>query len=912
MRLFIILLTVIGQVFSLTRSAEMASLLGPEAYIKTDPGGAVRMFAPARDNQLNLSPRLSPHENARSLLQRHPELFDLDRSDAILEVEQTRGNKTYLIFRQILHQVPVFQSKIDFRFQDNANLMLVRNRTFPLPELNTNPLIPSGVALDIARLETDFARDRGDVVVQAPRLYIYAAESETYSYRLGWHLKLQIHHPPSYVVKRTVSFYEIWIDAMTGEMFSLEDRTEELTISGRISAMVKDVPYGLTTERPLADIRVQIDGVGDTYSDLDGYYELEAGTTPRLVTVDFTGNYLAVNTQNAADAVVSATVTPGDTFNVLFDDLSALPSERDTYFHANLIHRWITSLDNDFTGADYAMPATVNIGSEDPLWPCNAYWDGTGINMFSAGGGCSDTGEMADVIYHEYQHGLTQFAYAPFSSPYESGLGEGLSDYAGMTLRNSPCLGDAFFGSPGGCLRHGENTRQYPGNECNGEVHCLGEISMGALWKMRVNLITEIGDSATAIAHSDTLFRWSLFGRPYTIPELLDEILIADDDDGTLLNGTPNYFPITEAFAAHNVMPSIPEYGIAHTPVTNMETNTTPTIIEAIISSIHGNIITSELHYTINSVTQTVAMTAVGNGRYQAAIPVQPPGTIVRYYITASDEVGNAMIAPETAPNQQYFFLIGNLASFPLIYTDDAETDQGWTLGLPSDLASTGLWIQDDPIGTFEGSLPVQPGNDHTPDGITCFITGNAIFNGTNAGENDVDGGQTTLVSPVYDLSGILSPVLTYWYWYSNNLGANPGSDLWRVDITADGQTWVPLEITSESDTAWVYRQFLVEEFITPSTTVQVRFIAEDADPGSLVEAGVDDLEIRSGLALDVEPGDMDFDYELDLFDILTMTDIILSQDGPNGLQTYVGDVNGDGLLNIIDVITLISRVMYP
>jgi len=119
----------------------------------------------------------------------------------------------------------------------------------------------------------------------------------------------------------------------------------------------------------------------------------------------------------------------------------------------------IKDIDSSFNGADYIMSAAVNIGSEDALWPCNAYWDGYGINMFSAGGGCSATDQMADVIYHEYQHGITQFAYDPFDSPYTSGMGEGFSDYTGMTLRNSPCLGDAFFGTPGGCLRNGENVR---------------------------------------------------------------------------------------------------------------------------------------------------------------------------------------------------------------------------------------------------------------------------------------------------------------------------------------------------------------------------------------------------------------------------------------------------------------------
>jgi len=109
----------------------------------------------------------------------------------------------------------------------------------------------------------------------------------------------------------------------------------------------------------------------------------------------------------------------------ILSPVSGIPS-----YHGNVIHDWIKRIDSTLTDADYIMPAAVNIGSEDGLWPCNAYWDGTGLNMFSAGGGCNATDQMADVIYHEYQHGITQFAYDPFESPYSSGMGEGLSDYA--------------------------------------------------------------------------------------------------------------------------------------------------------------------------------------------------------------------------------------------------------------------------------------------------------------------------------------------------------------------------------------------------------------------------------------------------------------------------------------------------
>jgi len=108
----------------------------------------------------------------------------------------------------------------------------------------------------------------------------------------------------------------------------------------------------------------------------------------------------------------------------------------------------------------------------------------------------------------------------------------------GMTLANSPCMGDGFFGTPGNCLRDGENSLQYPGDDCGGEVHCLGQLSMGALWKMRKNLITTFGDTLSGAAHADSLFRFAMMGRPYTLPDLLIEMLTADDDDGFIYNGT--------------------------------------------------------------------------------------------------------------------------------------------------------------------------------------------------------------------------------------------------------------------------------------------------------------------------------------------------------------------------------------
>ncbi|MBD3221533.1 T9SS type A sorting domain-containing protein [bacterium] len=173
---------------------------------------------------------------------------------------------------------------------------------------------------------------------------------------------------------------------------------------------------------------------------------------------------------------------------------------------------------------------------------------------------------------------------------------------------------------------------------------------------------------------------------------------------------------------------------------------------------------------------------------------------------------------------------------------DDMEADRGWTAGAAGDDATTGVWLRADPVGTEYSGATVQPEDDHTvAPGTDCWVTGNGPVGGA-AGEADVDGGRTTLLSPVFDLSGAISAELSYWRWYSNDAGNNPGSDWWEVSVTSDGTTWVQLEYTQDSAASWQQRTFELSEHVTLTEQVQIRFVASDEGGGSLVEAAVDDV----------------------------------------------------------------------
>ena len=120
-------------------------------------------------------------------------------------------------------------------------------------------------------------------------------------------------------------------------------------------------------------------------------------------------------------------------------------------------------------------------------------------------------------------------------------------------------------------------------------------------------------------------------------------------------------------------------------------------------------------------------------------------------------------------------------------------------------------------------------------------------------GENDVDGGTTTLLSPVFDLSALQNPAITYYRWYINNpsSGANPNADWWQMYITNNGTDWIKVEETTTSDASWRRFAFRVTDYIELSNNVQIKFNVSDSlrageylDGGSLVEGALDDVSI--------------------------------------------------------------------
>jgi len=168
----------------------------------------------------------------------------------------------------------------------------------------------------------------------------------------------------------------------------------------------------------------------------------------------------------------------------------------------------------------------------------------------------------------------------------------------------------------------------------------------------------------------------------------------------------------------------------------------------------------------------------------------------------------------------------------------------GWAVNAQGgDNATFGIWTRVNPRGTGGGL--VQPEDDHSRNpGAKCWVTGQGPVGG-GIGDNDVDGGRTTLTSGNMDLSLITDPIIQYYRWYVNDAGSAPGEDVWKVQISSNGgTTWVTTDSTRVTTAAWKEIKLRVSDYFTPTTQVRMRFIAEDAGSGSIVEAGVDDFRV--------------------------------------------------------------------
>ncbi len=610
------------------------------------------------------------------------------------------------------------------------------------------------------------------------------------------------------------------VDAHSGEVLERQTLVHQADISGTVSGWITPGNSPDTAGNPevlaaLKDITVTLQGGATTTTDANGQFLFSGQTQSRTVSAVLSGPYARIENQAQSNASESATFqpdVPGSlTFNSSKTELRT--AETNVYFWVIAFRDWMLSIDPTYDLMGFQVLGNVNITST-----CNAFYNGSSINFYQSGGGCVNTA-YSTVVAHEEGHWANVLAG---SGNGPDGFGEGGADVWSMYLLDDPIVGRDFQGS-GNHIRDGNNTRQFCGDNntgCYSGVHANGEVLMGAFWKMRDRLNTALGDAPGDLVADSLMIAWFKQyndGQIKTIIE--DHLLILDDDDGNVNNGTPHYPHIDGGFRDQG-FPGVDlsPISVAHTALSDTLDETGPYVVTATVTSNVGSNVTSvDVVYDVGGGPISVAMSATGNpDEYSGNIPGQAAPTVVSYVVQAADDASNNVTYPSSG---DFRFAIG--VRDDQFFLEDFETggDNGWT---HVELATQDDWDHGSPAGSNAADDPSSAFSGSQVWGNDLSLRG-SNWNGVYT--DDVD---NYLLSPPIDCTGKIGIELVYRRWLNVEDGV---WDQASIEVTNDGVNFTRVWVNPPGDgddhlqdTSWVEQTVDVSAVADNQSSFRIRY----------------------------------------------------------------------------------------
>ncbi len=767
---------------------------------------------------------------SRDFIRENSELFMVDEAELVLKdksVNLGNDNELWFVhFQRVVDGIPVYASDVYLRYKF-GRLVQFGSDCFPDLAATPRPEIDGLEALEIAQADCGFKHGVDSLESAGDLLYfpVQHTVGGAFEYRLVQRVNIRRIDGPMNL--------HYFIDAHDGSIVARWDYVFR-TISGTVTAEVYERHVANpVTERPMPYLTVDFSGSASVETDIDGFYTSPA-TGDQTISAELYGPYWNLNNQAGADGSVSFSGS-GAGQDIMWEDTNSTMAERTSYHALDRIRTLALNYIHP-SWFDQRLPVNVNINDT-----CNAYYDYSSVNFFLAGGGCNNTGELFDVVAHEWGHGLDD----NISGIYDGASSEGWSDITAM-MQTEDCLVGPYFHTDGSPVRNICDDYTYP--EDTGEVHYEGQIIGSTNYDLLVYLRASLGDKP-AISKLQELF----FLHMYTSDHYLDDYmayLVIDDDDGNLANYTPNFVDINTAFSEHGLTEYVVPTGVlfTHTPLPDTPDTVSPYEVISLVTSITDTLDTGslEIRYQVDGGSfNSVAMTTTGQpDEYHGFIPAQGVGAEVSYYLYGEDDEGPGTL-PQTAPGSTFSFLVG----FSTIFFDDMESGEGgwthyevaaqddWMLGSPGPNAY-------DPSSAYSGSNIW--GNDLAPDGWN----GNYYANVHNY-----------IQSQVIDCSGFSGVRLRYMRWltvedaiydqatiyvngtqvWQNAVGADHMDTAWTVhdiDISAlaDDNASVVIEYHMESDGGVEFGGWNFDDFkllgttsVVPQDTIEVSLAADPA-----------------------------------------------------------------------------------
>jgi hypothetical protein len=499
----------------------------------------------------------------RAFLESNRDLLLPDRGRLVLDggssLAREDGRLISFHFDWLVDSIPVEGARVFVRV-NSGNITQAGAPLVGRIDLDTRPVVEAREAVDLLLAYTGDSEVAQLQGVAEPVIVPEEDGAGGIDHRLLWKI--------TYRIRDRIETWEGRVDAHTGEIVGFRDVNAYARAVGGVYP--RSVYYGDETTVPLPTLDVSIEGTPAT-GDTAGFFDYAGGN----VTSGLNGRFFDTNCEGCSNPPQPSVETGGlGSGRVDFglggaDEIGngwSSAADRNSFFHLNQIRRmalkWLPGLgflnQTQFT-------SNVNVDST-----CNAVYTGNAVNFYRSGGGCNNTGEIADVMYHEYGHGIDLNTNGG-----DGATGEGTADTVSIHLTKSPLIGPGFrtTGEPvrnvdwrtsdEGLLTVSNVTDPAKCGPCSSgcgpsgaPIHCEGMIYGQTVWDLALALTAEQGYH-TGWRTSERLFFTSLPDARGYLPgdaqPIYDAYLGADDDNGNLADGTPNAQTIYDAFDRHEI-----------------------------------------------------------------------------------------------------------------------------------------------------------------------------------------------------------------------------------------------------------------------------------------------------------------------------------------------------------------------
>lgn len=275
---------------------------------------------------------------------------------------------------------------------------------------------------------------------------------------------------------------------------------------------------------------------------------------------------------------------------------------------------------------------------------------------------------------------------------------------------------------------------------------------------------------------------------------------------------------------------------ITHVPLDDTE-SVLPRQITAKIVSTDGTITSAKLHWSSGEGFEELELTPIGNDMYEVYIPEQQMCSIVDYFLTASDTVGNFRRVPSEPSAFSY-----KVATYATMLRENMETDA--------------------PLWTHQ-SLNTQPDqwficsyHNHTPSGVKSWKFGAAAETGSYA-----HNANAVLNTP--DITLTKASKLVFWMWgdMEDSYSGSAWDGGW-VEISVNGGPFqlltpdegYPFELNTGNQPCWSgtfdWQKVEIDLSMYTLQTVKIRYCFSSDSSMAYEGWGIDDFSI---IGLDCE-----------------------------------------------------------